>query len=430
MATPTKLRFLDMIHWKKQQYIFTLDVDGVSKIFSRYRLESCFWLSVVLSGVFLSAIGISSLILKYYRYEIYTSVSTRITHRNYFPSLTFCDKDLMSRNYFTYCRIAQNMSLGTGPCYNRTIRNAQGRSILNSSDAWSNGVFVVTRCRTLSKRKCAVDKYMKSLSKHNHTCFTWNYDGSLYDANGYAEISFQMDPSLETDSEIIVMSHDPRLVELQTMFHTTLLPYKHYELKIQKTEIKRLKYPFPSNCTDEKAGGDIFPGKYSRISCMESVHYIKMLKQCGDIFDYIKRLLPRDMIRMYVRNVTAAEASSCMKKFSKNVVNSTDDCPVPCQELELYTVAAFYSTERKVVPIYSLAIQLDKFDSYRVIEEKQLYSWDQIAGEIGGLLGLFIGASFVSAVELIVYMILTVIHKVIRRKIRRRISFNMHGSVS
>ena len=56
--------------------------------------------------------------------------------------------------------------------------------------------------------------------------------------------------------------------------------------------------------------------------------------------------------------------------------------------------------------VYRVDIQYVNIDSYRIVEEKQLYSWEQIAGEVGGFLGLVIGASFISVIEIILYLIL------------------------
>ena len=46
---------------------------------------------------------------------------------------------------------------------------------------WSNGLFNIKQCYTWGSKYCANDKYIKSLTKHNNTCFTFNWDGSLYD---------------------------------------------------------------------------------------------------------------------------------------------------------------------------------------------------------------------------------------------------------
>lgn len=404
--------FIKRIHIKKQEYIKTSTIHGVPKMFTGSRVESCFWLCVVLVGVTLSSYGAWRLISKYYRYEIYTSVSSRITNRNVFPSVTFCDEKLMFQNYYTYCGVVfiKNAVYPNKSCDSDPIPIPEIKNVVKSTGAWSNGMFNIIRCLSWDNKDCANDRHFKSLGKHHHMCITWNWNGDFFDAYGHTQIYFKLNKTAGYNfSKIIAVVHDPNVTELETMFRTYMEQSKIYQLKIRKTEIKRLPYPFPSNCTNEHPY-DIFPGKYSRSSCMDSINYMDQLKECGDTFDYIKRYIPKHILRLYKRNVSMAAAWECMRNFAKRNDNSTDRCPVPCHEIELYTLSTFHESSEDETR-YQVEIQHDKFDSYKVIQEKQLYTWDQIAGEVGGFLGLIIGVSFVSVVELLAYFSLLVLEK-------------------
>ena len=114
--------------------------------------------------------------------------------------------------------------------------------------------------------------------------------------------------------------------------------------------------------------------------------------------------------------------------FSKSEVAGVDDCPVSCEELELSVARSLHELfgkknkknntknnknkkmnsnyhenhdehceDGEVEPVYKVDIQYI---------EKQLYSWDQIAGEVGGFVGLVIGASFISIIEIVLHIIL------------------------
>ena len=146
-----------------------------------------------------------------------------------------------------------------------------------------------------------------------------------------------------------------------------------------------------------------------------------------------------DLLWKYRRNETMMKTWLCMISFSKSEVAGVDDCPVPCEELELSVVSSFhelshkknnknnknnkknetstnrnhdeYCEDEEVEPVYRVDIQYVNIDSYRIVEEMQLYSWDQIAGEVGGFLGFVIGASFISIIEIVLYLILCCISK-------------------
>lgn len=60
-------------------------------------------------------------------------------------------------------------------------------------------------------------------------------------------------------------------------------------------------------------------------------------------------------------------------------------------------------------PEFHVDILYERVDSYRVMEEKALYTWNQLACEIGGFLGLVMGASILSLVEVITYVTLVTV---------------------
>ena len=53
-----------------------------------------------------------------------------------------------------------------------------------------------------------------------------------------------------------------------------------------------------------------------------------------------------------------------------------------------------------------MAVQLQRVDTYKIMEEKELYTWDQMACEVGGFIGLIMGMSIISLVEICAYICL------------------------
>ena len=60
---------------------------------------------------------------------------------------------------------------------------------------------------------------------------------------------------------------------------------------------------------------------------------------------------------------------------------------------------------------YAVNIEYQNPEIYRLIEEKELYAWDKMLGELGGFLGLVIGASILSLVEIIVFIAMAILKK-------------------
>ena len=137
------------------------------------------------------------------------------------------------------------------------------------------------------------------------------------------------------------------------------------------------------------------------------------------------------------KNVTAA-----YKEAWVNNINLKDDnCPLPCYEVN-YDVYSFI-TEVQSKPYfnqswvkaetnrskntcytsdispklsrdflhYHVKLGYQNIESYFLMKEKPMYGWDQMIAELGGLLGLLIGASALSVLEIIFYLIMAVIRR-------------------
>ena len=68
-----------------------------------------------------------------------------------------------------------------------------------------------------------------------------------------------------------------------------------------------------------------------------------------------------------------------------------------------------YQSESK--SMYQIALSYQSKETYKIIEEKELYPWEQMMSEIGGFLGVVIGASIISVFEIIDYLTLVVMNK-------------------
>ena len=252
---------------------------------------------MLLSGISLSIVIVHGLVSKFFRNEIYTEIRSVITDENSFPSVTFCENKLMFDSYFSYCGVPPN-----GEYQNKSkvcdYKNQHREVNITGSrnSYWFNGLFNVTRCETMGGKKCASSDYFRTMNHLKHSCITWNYAGNLSDIYSYVVIEFDFyKPIWFVENEkIIAVPQDHEIYEIDITNRVEIEPYKISNIKFDKTEIKRLPSPFPSNCTNGK-GADIFPGKYSRRACIESNNFVEMYKKCGDTLDYVRQFIPEDI---------------------------------------------------------------------------------------------------------------------------------------
>lgn len=427
-------KYEDLLKNKIDGYVDGFTVHGLTRVFKSPRHESVFWLFVLIGGLLLAVIVLYTLITKYYDFEIYTEIRSVVTERNTFPSLSICDMSLLTTSYFHFCgsHIKALKDNDTSICDYEGIEASfhnnkiPGKSADNTS--WSNGLFDVFQCYSWDGERCISSQYFKTHPRLKHSCITWNYDGKMSDSYGHVTIELGYKASGKRPPKIIAIPHDHRITEVDMTRKVNLDPRKSYEINIQKTYTKRLEHPYPSRCASEKdaQSKDMTPGAYSRRTCLESFQMLEAYKKCGAIFDYFHPFVPLEIKAKYQQNKTVGEMKKCIVDGLNSAPSkaSLQQCPFPCDELDVGISSTFNEwieademiTQQDTSYVYNINLQLQSIDSYTAMEEKPLYSADQMACEIGGFLGLVMGASFLSFIEIFFCSSLLMVKKWYSRK--------------
>ncbi|XP_066928001.1 acid-sensing ion channel 5-like [Clytia hemisphaerica] len=396
-------------------YIDAFTVHGLTRVFKAPKREAILWMVVLCLGIFLTTIVLYKLLAKYFKYETYTEIKSVVTDKNYFPSLSICELKMLQRNYFSYC--GQSMSpLRDGksskqPCDHAKIpTSAHNASMIgNQTKSWSNGLFDVLYCYTWDSKDCNSLYHFRSNRNLNHSCITWNYQGDMTDLYGHVEIGIKFHAWDDREPKIFASPHDPNLIEIDLTKKVNLDAHKLYEIKLVKTEVKRLPNPYPSNCSSQRVM-DILPGDYSRRTCIESYKMLNAYKECGDTFDYVRPHIPEKIKTQYSKNSSVKETRACIRRAVQKEPEK-GRCPFPCRELDL-GISSSYNERHGLASqsghngphewTYNVALQFQHVDYYKIMEEKALYSGNQLTCEVGGFLGLVMGASMLSFVEILV----------------------------
>lgn len=402
-----------VVRQKMDELVQSFTIHGLTRVCTAQKFEALFWLVMLLLGLTCCGYIIHNLVDRYTKREIYSQISSKLISKNPFPSVTICEFDLLVKNYFQYCHLQKDKNTSQ-PCFNREHHHLEDPVEVSSNMYWNNGFFNVTRCQRMDGLYCIDTASLRSREEYGHSCITWNYNGDVFDIYGHVEISFTFNNSKlkkPEEATIIAMIHDPLVVELDVTKKVEIEPFKTYDITIDKTIIKRLPAPFPSNCTAQK-NPDIFPGKYGRRSCIESLNFIELYKKCGDVFDYVRRFVPEDIKKNYTRYDSIETTMNCMISGKGRVEDK--DCQFPCEEMDLAILSTFSERHKRAdgnKSVYRINLQYQRVDSVRVLEEKEMYTWSQMLCEIGGFVGLVIGASVISVVELSTYITLMIINK-------------------
>ena len=180
-------------------------------------------------------------------------------------------------------------------------------------------MFNVSHCNALGGyQDCISSQYFQPTSLVKESCITFNYDGRLKDSWVYIDFVYKRPSSDPFEEDLFVTIHDSKSSPLTSVQYskTDLKPFRRYEITYEKKVLKRLSYPYSSNCVNEIAG-DKVPGSYTRFGCMKSNYDINMFKHCGDVHDFDRQFIPDDIKQKYSRRDSIDDTIQCIRGFTR-----------------------------------------------------------------------------------------------------------------
>ena len=432
-----------------EEFFDTATMHGLGKInSSSTRLSRICWMIIFLT-VFTSLVfNIVQTAFKLGNHEIMLKTRNVRHHMMSFPGVTFCNT-----NPFRMSRIHDYIKRN-GPVNNMT-RSDYRKSWLqfvtrtNATDKYSDGHliedFIVLGepehplC-TFGGERCNLQTYFTVKTTVFGNCYTFNANRNFKQASPGNEGGFRVtininqseyDPftSWWSSSAGVVIAFDAdNLVPLQSEQLIYASPGQLTRIGLRKSTINRLPNPYPDNCTtgEKLKSNFLFPGEYSGPACSSSCYLRYVLKFCKAL-DPVTYQALQDISNDAKRNmrVPISTNTSCQihvnRMFKRGELNC--ECPPSCTEV-IYsttistakwpskaaakTLAAFhntgYNSNATTDDIYENYLTLEVFfEDFSVNESIQLPAYDlnSFFSDLGGQLGLWIGASVFSLFEII-----------------------------
>ena len=263
---------LQSVKEKRKQYSETFAIHGLTRCIKTTQIECVFWSSLLVIACVSSSFVIYRLAVKYSTHAVYMELRLQITDRNYFPSVTFCEEELFTNSYLAYCgRSLEDLQTDDGHNEGMCTQHHTNKPahITQHEHYWSSGIFNFTQCATHTGKwsgkrhgkHCNSDTYLKPLQRLNNSCVTWNYRGDFFDAYSHVDLGFKMSkPAHATQhASVFAIIHDPAVEELEMTNKISMSAHMSYDVSIDKTFVKRLPHPYPSNCDDMTTKE--FPGR-------------------------------------------------------------------------------------------------------------------------------------------------------------------------
>ena len=432
------------------EYATSFTVHGISRIYTDNPVEKILWSVFVLTAVTGSVIVLNNYIQKHLRHEVIQSFTSETTARAYFPQVTFCLDHLRLDLASLHCGFAYNKILNFTDCENDELNCSVPKRKIKGK--WSNGLFNVFYVRNGKEEYSDKSFIANHLDGHEKdtkgACVTWHFNKTFYQvfsSGSYSDFSVALaiaEDFLTQNRELTVIINEQNVSGIYQRLHLKLVPEFSYYLKLSKTVTYRKEKPFPSNCSN-RTNINAFPGIYNQETCFLLNSDINVLRKYGITRDISRLFIPNNIRSKYKKNWQhdVNGFQNAFRAFFKNIDLENLNCPLPCHEVtygfsvipkptdwlqpdeypleesDIDGAAAkqCFNVEIGNKPtrffMYELHLQYQNPNIFTKIEEKELYPRNEMLGDVGGFLGLMIGASCISLLELIAFVMLAALKK-------------------
>ena len=401
---------------KIHQYAETFTIHGLAKILTGNKTERLFWTIFEILAISLGIFMTYRYVTKYFRYEVSHNFSRIKTDKPFYPSVTFClpaVKDRMEWYHISDCIIPKRYVPDT---LSNGIFNIDFCNVGGVSDGWNDSV-----------------RWREDLKG---ICFTLFPTKMYYQLTETALLNFYVADDLLEIKQVSVTIHDQNIDPLFLTPQLQIIPYEKYNINLKKKVSKRLPHPFPSNCTN-KTKDHYFPGYYNRRTCLFANRYIESYNKSNTMTSIGELYIPEKNIREKNYTVKYPNEAENRTEFYQMFIEiqwSNPVCPLSCYDVEYEINYSFQwisfpklldgkienETENLCTGFTGTFTQFDYFhielsfeypEFFELMEEKQLYTVENLFAELGGFLGLMIGISIISVVEIFAYFSMLLIKR-------------------
>eukprot|EP00794_Sanderia_malayensis_P014948 gene14948-16490_t len=367
-----------------------------------------------------------------------------------FPSLTICDTDLLRDPK------SSNKSLPKS-CEDNPENKTTDQVFLNHCKQFMSKVEL--SCSYGGHSRCYFPKHFTPAHSWKQ-CYTFNYNGTIVQPvpgrfGGLHLLMFKNSSIAHmTDNKQHPFQESTRGLQLQIHAANTpanqlftnpisLTPGYKVQVVIEKNVYTRLPAPFPAKCSSKTSVKQIVKGNYTASNCKFSCFMKRMYDHCGGIMRNFKGVIQENEYPNTEKYKDEHTLFACVAKLYTTHGFVNCDCPIACAE-DIFKSQVTLTPWQKSSIITRLHPQIAKqldlrkdeinLETWRenivllsvfyeefatkYVTEHELYGMSSLTSDLGGLLGLCIGASMISVCEIIYLSSYWLCNKLFKRSIK------------
>ena len=425
--------------------IESLTIHGLSRVASaKNKCARIIWLVLCITAAVAFGIVAVKSIIKYYQYNSHTHITFRQKNVLALPAITFCHRyaEFLNMSNYNDFPVAQHLPKNCSFHGRKLFSSKMNQKVFEIACR----VFIVNFKSKTSAMNLDNPQYLQfpkgfEITPFIHPCVTLNRNSTLIqheegEKNGLHMIMYNEgynlkhrvstdEPLTDKQNGIYAVIHDPKQI---VPFDNRIVipPGYHTQISVTKNVVKRLPHPYPSKCTNDWSNSDsIYPGKNTQKMCKNSCGLKKVYEMCQGILPGMRVFMQASEYpaQGHLKNLTFLK---CLLKSAPQINYQQCDCPELCYD-ETYTTVTTHSPWPPRWEVASLlklidtmegkanetlsandirerlmkvSIYYNEFKEY-VAEEHPLYDILTIISDLGGQMGLFMGASLLSLAEII-----------------------------
>ncbi|KAJ7377745.1 Acid-sensing ion channel 2 [Desmophyllum pertusum] len=375
------------------------------------------WAFFLLSGMGYFSFHSSKLLEKYFSYPIATKVTLVHEKEPDFPSVTICNFNMFRKSLVNAYNYEQVLRYTTRDQFGKFA----GIEINDSNIDWSvyEGVNMslvyhlgghqmqdMLKGCSWSGEKCSYKNFTPVLTSMG-LCHTFNSGKSGQDILRVKDAGAKFGLSLMLSIEqseyfglmtllagIKVLIHHHETPPMVAQLGFSVAPGTSTFAAVRKEEVHNLKSPYESNCTDSDVNNLRDYTKYTTSACMLKCHTRHVVKQCGC----------RDIKMTAIDDAKVCDVhktSTCVFRKWKTFIGPLTKGFSGVNASDIPHLIENYSDDYSKAyreNLLELNIYFQELNVY-FIEQQPAYDFESLLGEIGGQLGLCIGASLLTVLE-------------------------------
>ena len=367
---------------------------GIYHIFTvNNQAGKIFWLALFLASSSYVTYQVIEISTSYLDYSVITKVEKKNQKPLRFPAATFCPTDSDSQSFM----ISNRMTFVNGSTVKQIFEPTDRGEKFIGSYSFGGQPYKYPAY------------FEKIIIPDDGLCYTFNPNGTMFQYRAGAKHGLSIRLSINTSSYIFgngvrISLRSKDEFPFPSIDGIGISPGFSSFISLIKRTLIRKESPYTSNCSQGRDEHQIYPGKYTVTNCELSCIERDLMDRCDLTYSFVTTVyLSNQKTSRLLKHYNESKALKCINQegMYRSVITAECNCRVPCHEVvydKTLSSIKLPNDNHLDVKIYFEELLNE------IITEIPEWTFTKLLSDIGGLTGIWLGASVFSIMELFILL--------------------------